>query len=206
MIHLIGTGGHGKVVLDAMLASGTELSAVTARDGAPERQGRSWLGLTICVPEVVETISDHAVHVAVGDGATRERLTRLAVEAGARPTAVIHPSATLSRFAEVSTGVFLAAGSVIGPHARLGAGVIVNHGAIVDHDCEVSSFAHLAPKCALGGGVRVGARTLIGAGAVILPGLTIGDDVIIGAGAVVTRDVASGQTWTGIPASPKDRP
>jgi maltose O-acetyltransferase len=46
---------------------------------------------------------------------------------------------------------------------------------------------------------------MIGAGAVVLPGLSIGDDVIVGAGAVVTRDIASNQTWIGIPAAPKAR-
>ena len=40
----------------------------------------------------------------------------------------------------------------------------------------------------------------IGAGAVILPGLRIGERALIGAGAVVTRDVPSGETWIGNPA------
>ena len=40
----------------------------------------------------------------------------------------------------------------------------------------------------------------IGAGAVILPGLTIGEDAMIGAGSVVTKDVPSGELWAGNPA------
>lgn len=40
----------------------------------------------------------------------------------------------------------------------------------------------------------------IGAGAVILPGLTIGRGAVVGAGAVVTKDVAAGQTVKGNPA------
>jgi len=46
--------------------------------------------------------------------------------------------------------------------------------------------------------VEVGAS--IGAGAVILPGLTIGRGALIGAGAVVTRDVAPGTAVLGNPA------
>lgn len=46
----------------------------------------------------------------------------------------------------------------------------------------------------------IGERCLIGSGAVILPGLTIGDDVVIGAGALVTKDVPSGATVLGQPA------
>lgn len=50
--------------------------------------------------------------------------------------------------------------------------------------------------------VRIGANVWIGGGAVILPGVTIGDDAIIGAGSIVTRDVPSGATVAGNPARP----
>lgn len=48
--------------------------------------------------------------------------------------------------------------------------------------------------------VRIGANVWIGGGAIILPGVTIGDDAIIGAGSVVTRDVPTGATVVGNPA------
>jgi acetyltransferase-like isoleucine patch superfamily enzyme len=46
----------------------------------------------------------------------------------------------------------------------------------------------------------------IGAGAVILPGVTVGEGAMVGAGAVVLRDVAPGQTVVGHPARPLERP
>jgi acetyltransferase-like isoleucine patch superfamily enzyme len=46
----------------------------------------------------------------------------------------------------------------------------------------------------------IGERCLIGSGAVILPGITIGDDVVIGAGALVTKDVPDGATVLGEPS------
>jgi maltose O-acetyltransferase len=48
--------------------------------------------------------------------------------------------------------------------------------------------------------VRIGRNVWIGAGAIILPGVTVGDDALIGAGSVVTRDVAAGATVVGNPA------
>jgi maltose O-acetyltransferase len=48
--------------------------------------------------------------------------------------------------------------------------------------------------------IAIGRNVWIGGGAIILPGVTIGDDAIIGAGSVVTRDVPEGATARGNPA------
>jgi maltose O-acetyltransferase len=48
--------------------------------------------------------------------------------------------------------------------------------------------------------VRIGRHVWVGGGAIILPGIAIGDDAIIGAGSVVTGDVAPGTTVVGNPA------
>ena len=48
--------------------------------------------------------------------------------------------------------------------------------------------------------VRIGRNVWVGGGAIILPGVTIGDDAIVGAGSVVTRDVPAGATVVGNPA------
>ncbi len=48
--------------------------------------------------------------------------------------------------------------------------------------------------------IRIGRNVWIGGGAIILPGLSIGDDALIGAGSVVTHDVPAGATAFGNPA------
>lgn len=47
--------------------------------------------------------------------------------------------------------------------------------------------------------VHIGKNVWIGAGAVILPGVTIGDDTVIGAGSVVTKDIPPGVVAAGNP-------
>jgi len=206
MIHLIGAGGHGKVVFDALLESGAEPDAIRVRDGQAQRTGDAFMGTVIDTPEIDDRLAGQRFHVTVGDAAARARLFAQAQAAGAQALTLLHPSAQVSRFAALGDGAFVAAMAVVGPDAVLGQGVIVNHGAIVDHDCSVGDFSHIAPRAALGGGARIGARCLIGAGAVVLPGVVIGDDVVLGAGAVAVRDIASNQTWTGVPATPKEAP
>lgn len=52
----------------------------------------------------------------------------------------------------------------------------------------------------LGRPISVGRNVWIGSGALLLPGVDIGDDAIVGAGSVVTRDVPGGATVMGNPA------
>lgn len=47
--------------------------------------------------------------------------------------------------------------------------------------------------------VHIGKNCWIGAGAIILPGITIGDNVVIGAGSVVTKDLPSDVVAVGNP-------
>ena len=48
--------------------------------------------------------------------------------------------------------------------------------------------------------VKIGNDVWIGCGAIILPGVTIGDGAVVGAGAVVTKDVSSYEVVGGCPA------
>lgn len=47
--------------------------------------------------------------------------------------------------------------------------------------------------------VRIGKNCWLGAGAIVLPGITIGDNVVIGAGSVVTKDLPSNSVAVGNP-------
>lgn len=48
--------------------------------------------------------------------------------------------------------------------------------------------------------VKIGSNVWIGSGAIIFPGVTIGDDSVIGAGALVNKDIPSGSIAYGLPA------
>ena len=50
--------------------------------------------------------------------------------------------------------------------------------------------------------IRIGADVWIGGGAILLPGIAVGDNAVIGAGSVVTRDVPPNTTVAGNPARP----
>lgn len=86
----------------------------------------------------------------------------------------------------------------IGDRTQIGPGVQIY---AADHPRDSAQRRALLE---LGRPVRIGSDVWIGGGAIILPGVKIGDNAIIGAGSVVTRDVAEGATVVGNPARQRD--
>ncbi|WP_282060058.1 sugar O-acetyltransferase [Roseobacter litoralis] len=109
-----------------------------------------------------------------------------------------------------------------GYNIHLGDNVFFNYGCVVLDVCEVriGDMTQIGPYVQIltadqprdaasrdaglefGQPVKIGRNVWIGGGALILPGVEIGDDAIVGAGAVVTRNVARGVTVAGNPARP----
>lgn len=194
---IFGAGGHGRVVANAACAAG--ITSLLASDRNPALcQGELLPGIALHRPDNPAIARAAALHVAIGNNAARERESHAL--GPQRLRTVCHPAASVSPFAQLGAGSFVAAQAVVAPSARLGLGVIVNHGAVVDHDCQVGDFAHIAPGAVLGGDVHIGRGVLIGAGAVVLPGCLVTAGAIVGAGAVVRDNIDLPGTWVGVPA------
>lgn len=96
---------------------------------------------------------------------------------------VIGDNCKIRPFVFIPTGVTIEDNVFVGPHV-----VFTN-----DRHPKVRGEWELLP-------IRVMNGAAIGAGAVILPGVTIGENAIIGAGAVVTKDVDSNAIVAGNPS------
>ena len=80
---------------------------------------------------------------------------------------------------------------------------LITHAVIYTHDSSTRLFTGGNPYSGglrKIGKVKIGNNVFIGHGAVILPGITIGDYSIIGVNAVVTRDIPPNTVAGGIPA------
>ena len=194
---ILGAGGHGRVVADAALATGAWLRVVgTDRDPARCR-GELLAGVPLLPLEEALALPDAGFHVAIGAGEQRQREAQ---PLSGRLATVVHPHASVSPWAQLDAGCFVAAQAVLAPGARLRTGAIANHGAVIDHDAQVGAFSHVAPQATLGGHVQVGAHVLVGAGARVLPSLQVCDGCTIGAGAVVCASVLQPGVYAGVPA------
>lgn len=83
-------------------------------------------------------------------------------------------------------GITIGDGSLIGHRVVL---ATINHGFLP----EERSSCRPAP-------IVIGRNVWIGSGAIVLPGISIGDNAIVAAGAVVARDVAADSVVAGTPA------
>ncbi|WP_294255704.1 sugar O-acetyltransferase [uncultured Sphingomonas sp.] len=123
--------------------------------------------------------------------------------------AVVRPPFHCDYGANIHLGarVFLNFGCVILDVVRveIGAGTQIGPGVQILTADHPRDPAQRAQGLEFGRPIRIGANVWIGGGALILPGVTVGNDAIIGAGAVVTRDVAPRTTVMGNPARPVGR-
>lgn len=203
---ILGGGGHAQVLIDSIQARGNVIihGVLDANEScwAKGVLGVPILGDDRLLPEVVRRgVNCFAVGVgSVGDYRPRKRLFDLGVSYGLAPLTVIHPLAVCSKWAQVGGGSQLMAGSIVNAGAVLGLNVIVNTGAIVEHDCQISDHAHIATGARLASTVEVGTGAHVGAGATVKQRIAIGEGAIVGAGAVVVEHVPAFTVAAGVPA------
>lgn len=113
---------------------------------------------------------------------------------------IIHPSASISRFAEIGEGVVIQRGVNVSANTKIGVFCKLNTGCNIMHDNTIGDYATIAPNAVLLGYVTVGCHSYIGANSTVLPKCSIGEGSVIGAGSVVTRNVLSNQIVAGVPA------
>ncbi|MBQ8864079.1 MAG: acetyltransferase [Rikenellaceae bacterium] len=188
-MYLYGASGHAKVIIEILEACGTAIDGLwddyTSRTellGYPVKRYNGESNPTI---------------ISIGNNQIRQRIaSQLECEWGC----AVHPSAIVSKRAQIGCGTVVMHGAIIQADAKIGQHAIINTGATIDHECVVGDFAHISPNATLCGNVTVGEGTHIGAGAVVIPGITIGKWSTIGAGAVVINDVPDNVVVVGNPA------
>lgn len=200
---LLGAGGHGRVLLDALLQQSFVVLAIFDPQCNVDRFVfdipliNDDRGLLEYPAEEIRLVNGLG---SIGDTTKRRQIYERFKEYGYQFATVIHHSAVVSPRAELGEGVQVMAGAIIQTGVKIACNSIINTKVSVDHDCIIGKHAHIAPGAILSGGIRVEDEAHIGAGVTIIQGLTIGKRSIIGAGAVVIRDVPENAVVVGVPA------
>lgn len=176
---LIGAGGHAKALAEACAEAGREIDAYV------DPVTNHWLAAR-WIKDDSDTDGLERGTIVIGMGGYKPDQLRRRLhtfhryrEMGWAAPPVIHPDAMVSGNCTIGEGACVLAGAVIQPGAVIGEAVIVNTGAIVEHDSRIGEGTHVAPKAVVLGGCEVGKTCMIGSGAVVLQRARVKDGTLV---------------------------
>ena len=158
-VYLLGAGGHGRVVLDALLAAGVRVLGILD-------PGLTAGSLLNSVPVLgadaqLDRLDPASARLAIGVGANpatarRAEMFAVATKRGWAMATVRHPSVIAAADCAFADGCQLMAGAVIQCGTRIGANAVINTAASIDHDCSIGEHAFVSPGATLCGDVHLG--------------------------------------------------
>ncbi len=206
---MLGIGGHAHSVIDSIEQTGKyRIIGFLDREEMQEESYRDYpvLGMDADMKRFYEEgVRNAFVTVGfMGYGNTREQLYRRLKEVGYRLPNIIDDTAVISGTAELADGIFVGKNAIVNANAKIGKMCIINTGAIIEHDCRVEDFSHVAIGSVLCGAACVGESTLIGANATVIQEREIGSHCIVGAGTVICKDMSDNMIRYGITEKQRD--
>lgn len=197
---VLGAGGHAKVVIEILRASGYQVGFCVGGEDSPDE----CIGVAVLRGDerLVQLRNEgyRKIFPAIGSNMIRERVSDYARSLGYELVNAISPHAHVSPSARLGSGVAIMGGAVINAESQIEDLAIINTGAVIDHDCRIGMGAHIAPQSGLAGNVCVGSRAFLGIGCKVIPTMIIGNDSIVGAGGVVISNIPAGVVAVGVPA------
>ena len=149
----------------------------------------------------IKALTQEDFFIAVGNNVRRKSIYNNLAIRNLLPINAIHATAVIDDSADIAPhGVMIAPNVSINALAKIGVGAICNTYSIIEHECIVGDFAHIAPGAVLCGNVEVGENSFVGAKSVVRENIKIGKNVIIGAGSVVVKNIPDNVKVVGNPA------
>lgn len=201
-IVVIGAGGHCSVVLDileSMIDSGDNIFIKGLLDDNPNLyEFRGYKVLDKIENALFYEDNNTAFIIAIGNNNIRKSIAMKFNKL--KYFTAIHPSAIISKNAQINKGTVIMPNVVVNAGAKVGSHVILNTCSIIEHDNIIGNYTHISPGVTLCGGVSIGKGCHIGANSTIIQYKSVGENTIIGAGSTVIKDIECNVTAVGSPA------
>lgn len=201
---LIGYSGHAFVVAELALLNGYRLIGYfDSEEKKYNPFSLKYLGIETQYFSNNKPDKEIDFILSIGDNNIRKKICTSLKHTFIRYAVLQHPKAAVSNLASIEAGSVIMASATINPFTKIGQHVICNTSCVIDHECNIGNFVHIAPAAVLAGNVHVGEGSLIGANSVIRQGIKIGNNVIVGAGSVIINDIPDNAIVYGNPGKIK---
>ncbi len=204
-IVLFGGGLHANVCIDIFLKEG-KYHIIGIIDSKAEI-GSNMFGYPVIgrqenIVELTKTYNISAGFVSVGDNYARKHVRDVIISLipDFKFVNAIHPSVSIGRNVKLGVGIVMMAGVIVNTESVVEDFCILNTGAQLEHNCFMGEFSHLSAGSITGGKVRIGRFSAITLGVIILDRVTIGENTVVGSGAVVLKDLPDNVLAYGNPA------
>jgi sugar O-acyltransferase (sialic acid O-acetyltransferase NeuD family) len=198
---LVGAGGHARSCIDVIEQSGQY--RIGGLVGLTQEVGSSQLGYQVVttdlgLPELANKFA-YAL-IAIGQIHSPEQRIRLyeqSLAAGFILPVVVAPTAYVSPHATIGAGSIVMHGAVINAGAIVGDNCIINNRALLDHDSKVADHCHVSTGAILNGDTSIGQGSFVGSGVIIREGVSVGANSLVGIGVTVRHDLAENSKHLG---------
>ena len=205
-IYILGIGGSTPLFIDLAEACGYTVKGLYHYNES--RTGETDHGFTILgsfEDLYKKNIQNVNFLLSMGDLKTRKKVSEQLICLGAKIPTIIHPSAQISRFAEISKqGVLIGIDCIIQADNRIHAHTVIRDQALICHQTVIEEYCFIGPKALVGAHTVINKCSFVGQGAILISGKVkeVGECAIIGAGAIVTEPVKKHSVVVGFPAKP----
>ncbi|WP_145301973.1 DapH/DapD/GlmU-related protein [Crateriforma conspicua] len=194
-LYIFGSHSTALEIAEAALANSTTFNS--AKFVVPEKE-YSDRDLQIPISDIATIkFSAHCGYIlSMANQRVRRSCLSIAKSNGLTPSTVIHPTALISKTAQIGEGVYVGAHSIISVNAKIADHAMINFQVSVGHDASIESHATVNPGAKISGNCSIGARTLLGANSFVHQGRRVGEDCQVDALTHIDRDIADGMLCT----------
>jgi len=193
-IILFGAGGHAHACIDVIEQDGRY--RIAGLVGMQDELQAQHLGYSvIATDDDMQRLAGKYQQAFITVGQlespdTRMRLLQKILNLGFALPSFVAPSAYVSKHARIEAGTIVMHGAIVNAGATVGKNCIINSRALVEHDVVVGDNCHVSTGAILNGSVRVGSGSFVGSGCVIRDRIALGQRCIVGMGLCVRHDQA----------------
>jgi sugar O-acyltransferase (sialic acid O-acetyltransferase NeuD family) len=198
---IIGAGGHSRSCIDTIEQEGKY--KIGGLVGLSQEVGSSQFGYKVLATDSdLAELANHFQYAFVALGQIhspepRIRLYEESMAVGFVLPSIVAPSAYVSPHAKVGAGTIVMHGAILNAGVVVGDNCIINTRALLEHDSQVSDHCHVSTGAILNGGTSVGTGSFIGSSTVMKEGVSVGVGSVVGMGLALRHNLVAGSKYLG---------